>query len=57
MFDSPLEMSCHILPPSNAIPGGIGELGVSAAAAAAAHAWARAPGKKPRHFPLNEYGA
>ncbi|HEX6380622.1 MAG TPA: molybdopterin cofactor-binding domain-containing protein, partial [Acidimicrobiia bacterium] len=57
MFDSPLEMSCHILPPSNAIPGGIGELGVSAAAAAAANAWARATGKKPRHFPLNEYGA
>jgi isoquinoline 1-oxidoreductase beta subunit len=57
MFDSPREMSCHILPPSNVNPGGVGELGVAAAAAAAANAWARATGKKPRNFPLNEYGA
>jgi isoquinoline 1-oxidoreductase beta subunit len=57
MFDSPSEMSVHILPNSNIIPGGIGELGVAASAAAAANAWARATGKKPRNFPLNEYGA
>ena len=38
-------------------PGGIGELGVPAAAGAAANAWARATGKQPRNFPLNEYGA
>jgi isoquinoline 1-oxidoreductase subunit beta len=57
MFDSPLEMSCHILPGSNAIPGGVGEIGIAATAAAAANAWARATGKKPRNFPLIEHGA
>jgi isoquinoline 1-oxidoreductase beta subunit len=57
MFDSTPDMSVHILPSSNVIPGGIGELGVPAAAAAAANAWARATGKSPRNFPLNEYGA
>jgi len=56
MFDSPLEMSAHILPNSNVIPGGVGELGVAASAAAAANAWARATGKQPRNFPLGEYG-
>jgi isoquinoline 1-oxidoreductase beta subunit len=57
MFDSAPEMSLHILPNSNVIPGGVGELGVPAAAGAAANAWARATGKQPRNFPLNEYGA
>jgi len=57
MFDSAPEMSVHILPNSNVVPGGVGELGVPAAAAAAANAWARATGKQPRNFPLNEYGA
>jgi len=57
MFDSAPEASVHILPSSNVLPGGIGELGVPAAAAAAANAWARATGKQPRNFPLNEYGA
>ena len=57
MFDSAPEMSCSILPNSNAQPGGVGELGVPAAAGAAANAWARATGKQPRNFPLNEYGA
>jgi isoquinoline 1-oxidoreductase subunit beta len=57
MFDSAPEMSVHILPHSNVLPGGIGELGVPAAASAAANAWARATGKQPRNFPLNEYGA
>ena len=57
MFDSAPEMSVHILPNSNVPPGGIGELGVPAAAGAAANAWARATGKQPRNFPLNEYGA
>ena len=56
MFDSPLETSVHILPNSNVIPGGVGELGVAASAAAAANAWARATGKQPRSFPLSEYG-
>jgi isoquinoline 1-oxidoreductase beta subunit len=57
MFDSAPEMSCTVLPNSNATPGGVGELGVPAAAGAAADAWARATGKQPRNFPLNEYGA
>jgi isoquinoline 1-oxidoreductase beta subunit len=57
MFDSAPDMSVSILPNSNAEPGGIGELGVPAAAGAAANAWARATGKQPRNFPLNEYGA
>jgi isoquinoline 1-oxidoreductase subunit beta len=57
MFDSAPDMSVHILPASNVTPGGIGELGVPAAAAAAANAWARATGKAARNFPLNEYGA
>jgi isoquinoline 1-oxidoreductase subunit beta len=57
MFDSAPEMALHILPNSNVLPGGIGELGVPAAAGAAANAWARATGKQPRNFPLNEYGA
>jgi len=57
MFDSAPDMSVSILPNSNAVPGGIGELGVPAAAGAAANAWARATGKQPRNFPLNEYGA
>jgi isoquinoline 1-oxidoreductase beta subunit len=57
MFDSAPDMSVHILPNSNVTPGGVGELGVPAAAGAAANAWARATGKQPRNFPLNEYGA
>ncbi|MNC92516.1 hypothetical protein D3C83_89630 [compost metagenome] len=57
MFDSAPTMAVEILPNSNVTPGGIGELGVPAASAAAANAWARATGKQPRNFPLNEYGA
>ena len=37
--------------------GGIGEVGTPAATAAAANAWARATGKQPRNFPLNDHGA
>jgi isoquinoline 1-oxidoreductase subunit beta len=57
MFDSAPEMTLSILPSSNVLPGGVGELGVPAASGAAANAWARATGKQPRNFPLNEYGA
>jgi isoquinoline 1-oxidoreductase beta subunit len=57
MFDSPLEASVHIIPSTMMPPGGIGEVGTPAATAAAANAWARATGKQPRNFPLNEYGA
>jgi isoquinoline 1-oxidoreductase beta subunit len=57
MYNSAPEMSVHFLPDNQAEPGGIAELGVPAATAAAANAWARATGKKPRKFPINEYGA
>jgi isoquinoline 1-oxidoreductase beta subunit len=57
MFDSAPNMTVHIMPNSNVTPGGVGELGVPAASAAAANAWARATGKQVRNFPLNEYGA
>src|SRR5882724_6418572 len=57
MFDSAPDMSVFIMPTSNVLPGGVGELGVPAACGAAANAWARATGKQPRNFPLNEYGA
>ncbi len=57
MFDAPPEMTCHILPNTNVLPGGMGELGVPAATAAAANAWARATGRLARSFPLNQYAA
>jgi isoquinoline 1-oxidoreductase beta subunit len=57
IHESAPEMSVHILPNNRAEPGGIGELGVPAATAAAANAWARATGKQPRNFPINEHGA
>jgi len=47
----------HILPNNAVLPGGIGEVGTPSATAAAANAWARATGKQPRNFPINEYGA
>src|SRR3954465_12834477 len=46
MFDSAPDMAVHILPTSNVLPGGVGELGVPAACGAAANAWARATGKQ-----------
>jgi isoquinoline 1-oxidoreductase subunit beta len=57
MYDSPPQASVHIIPSTMTPPGGIGEVGTPAATAAAANAWARATGKQPRNFPLNEYGA
>lgn len=56
MDDSPYEIDVHILPPTQDLPGGIGELGVPAASAAAANAWARATGRTSRRFPLEEHG-
>ncbi|MGH9011982.1 MAG: hypothetical protein ACRDYF_19360 [Acidimicrobiia bacterium] len=50
MYNSPYDITVHILPPTAATPGGIGELGVPAATAAAANAWARATGQAPRRF-------
>jgi isoquinoline 1-oxidoreductase beta subunit len=50
--NSPLHFDVHILP-STRPPGGAGELGVPAAAAAVANAYARATGTRPRRFPIN----
>jgi isoquinoline 1-oxidoreductase beta subunit len=50
--NSPLNFDVHILP-STRPPGGAGELGVPAAAAAVATAYARATGTRPRSFPIN----
>jgi len=49
---SPPAFEVHLMPPSGD-PGGAGELGVPAAAAAVANAFARATGTSPRSFPIN----
>ncbi|MFB8236597.1 molybdopterin cofactor-binding domain-containing protein [Kitasatospora purpeofusca] len=49
---TPPVVEIHLLPPSGP-PGGAGELGVPAASAAVANAYARATGTSPRSFPIN----
>ncbi|GAB7187212.1 aldehyde, CO or xanthine dehydrogenase, Mo-binding subunit [Kitasatospora sp. Ki12] len=49
---TPPTVEIHLLPPSGS-PGGAGELGVPAASAAVANAYARATGTSPRSFPIN----
>ncbi|RSM86315.1 xanthine dehydrogenase family protein molybdopterin-binding subunit [Kibdelosporangium aridum] len=49
---SPTAVDITIMP-ANGEPGGAGELGVPAAAAAVANAYARATGTSPRSFPIN----
>ncbi|MFE2915048.1 molybdopterin cofactor-binding domain-containing protein [Kitasatospora indigofera] len=49
---SPPVVEVHLMPPSGP-PGGAGELGVPAASAAVANAYARATGRSPRSFPIN----
>jgi isoquinoline 1-oxidoreductase beta subunit len=49
---TPPVVEIHIMP-ANGAPGGAGELGVPAAAAAVANAYARATGTRPRRFPIN----
>jgi isoquinoline 1-oxidoreductase beta subunit len=51
MRQSPPKIEVHILPPTGE-PGGAGELGYPAAAAAVANAYARATGTSPRRFPI-----
>jgi isoquinoline 1-oxidoreductase beta subunit len=51
MRDTPLDVEVHVMPPTGE-PGGAGELGVPAASAAIANAWARATGTVPRRFPI-----
>jgi isoquinoline 1-oxidoreductase beta subunit len=52
MRHSPPEVEVHVMPPTTGKPGGAGELGFPAAAAAVANAYARATGTKPRSFPI-----
>lgn len=49
--DSPVDVRVIIIPPTEN-PGGAGELGVPAAAAAVANAYARATGTTPTSFPI-----
>ncbi|MFE6054492.1 molybdopterin cofactor-binding domain-containing protein [Kitasatospora sp. NPDC056446] len=49
---TPPVLEIHLMPPSGS-PGGAGELGVPAACAAVANAYARATGTNPRSFPVN----
>jgi isoquinoline 1-oxidoreductase beta subunit len=51
MRHSPLSVEVHLLPPTGE-PGGADELGVPAAAAAVANAYARATGTLPTRFPI-----
>ena len=51
MRDTPVEVEVHVMPPTGD-PGGAGELGVPAAGAAVANAWARATGALPLAFPI-----
>jgi isoquinoline 1-oxidoreductase subunit beta len=51
MADSPPTVEVHVMPPTGE-PGGAGELGFPAAAAAVANAYARATGTAVRRFPL-----
>jgi isoquinoline 1-oxidoreductase beta subunit len=52
MADSPLDVDVVVMPP-NGEPGGAGELGFPAAAAAVANAYARATGNTPFRFPID----
>jgi isoquinoline 1-oxidoreductase subunit beta len=52
MADSPLEIEVTVMPPTGE-PGGAGELGFPAAAAAVANAYARATGTTPFSFPIS----
>ena len=51
MRNTPATVEVHVMPPTGE-PGGAGELGVPAASAAVANAWARATGTVARRFPI-----
>jgi isoquinoline 1-oxidoreductase subunit beta len=52
-WNVPPEVQVIVMPPTGSDPGGAGELGVAAAMAAVANAYARATGKLPTSFPIN----
>jgi isoquinoline 1-oxidoreductase subunit beta len=55
MDEAPFDMEVVIMPDNEELPGGTGELGVPAATAAVANAYARATGTSPRRFPILEH--
>jgi isoquinoline 1-oxidoreductase beta subunit len=56
MRHAPPTTQVHVFPAqSGAEPGGAGELGLPSASAAVANAYARATGRKPRRFPIQEF--
>jgi isoquinoline 1-oxidoreductase beta subunit len=56
MNHSPITTEVHVFPAeAGAEPGGAGELGITAAAAACVNAYARATGTRPRRFPIQEF--
>jgi isoquinoline 1-oxidoreductase beta subunit len=55
MRDTPPNIEVYVFPAqSGGEPGGAGELGIPAAAAACVNAFARATGNQPRRFPIGE---
>ncbi len=52
-WNAPFDIQVIVMPPSTDEPGGAGELGVAAAMAAVANAYARATGTLPTSFPIN----
>ena len=54
-WNVPPKVEVIIMPPTSDDPGGAGELGVPAAAAAVAAAYGRAMGKMPTEFPINHH--
>jgi isoquinoline 1-oxidoreductase beta subunit len=52
-WNVPPEIEVIVMPATSDTPGGVGELGVAAAMAATACAYARATGKTPTTFPIN----
>ncbi len=53
MNHTPFEIDVHVMPPTGD-PGGAGELGFPAAAAAIINAYSRATGIEPNRFPISE---
>jgi isoquinoline 1-oxidoreductase beta subunit len=52
MRNTPAHIEVHNLSDGSSEPGGAGELGFPAAAAAVANAWVRATGRYPARFPI-----
>ena len=55
-WNTPLDVTCIVMPPTTGVPGGAGEFGVAATKAAVANALARATGTVPTSFPINHNG-